>query len=99
MEIMNNNKVTGELKMATNKKKFTEEEIAKLKDVRMKFSELSHKLGQNEIQKLAVEDEKRQLVNLLNTTIKLEKELASELLEKYGKGTIDVDSGEFIPAV
>ncbi len=99
MEIMNNNKVTGELKMATNKKKFTEEEIAKLKDVRMKFSELSHKLGQNEIQKLAVEDEKRQLVNLLNTTIKLEKELASELLDKYGKGTIDVDSGEFIPAV
>tara|TARA_B100000519_G_C13857201_1_gene257140 strand:- start:111 stop:401 length:291 start_codon:yes stop_codon:yes gene_type:complete len=96
---MNNNKVTGELKMATNKKKFTEEEIAKLKDVRMKFSELSHKLGQNEIQKLAVEDEKRQLVNLLNTTIKLEKELASELLDKYGKGTIDVDSGEFIPAV
>lgn len=84
--------------MATNIKKFTEEELNALKEIRRKFSDLSHKLGQNEIQRLAVDDEKVNIVKSLNETIKLEKDLAQKLLDKYGKGTIDVDSGEFIPA-
>ena len=84
--------------MATNIKKFTEEELNELKEIRRKFSDLSHKLGQNEIQRLAVDDEKVNIVKSLNETIKLEKDLAQKLLDKYGKGTIDVDSGEFIPA-
>ena len=84
--------------MATNIKKFTEEELNALKEIRRKFSDLSHKLGQNEIQRLAVDDEKVNIVKSLNETIKLEKDLAQKLLDKYGKGTNDVDSGEFIPA-
>ena len=57
--------------MATNIKKFTEEELNALKEIRRKFSDLSHKLGQNEIQRLAVDDEKVNIVKSLNETIKL----------------------------
>ena len=85
--------------MATpTKKKFTQEEMDKLKGIRKSFSDVSYKLGQLEMQKLSLEDEKELVVKEMNNIIKSEKDIAKELLDKYGKGTIDIDSGEFIPS-
>jgi len=85
--------------MATpTKKKFTQEEMEKLKGIRKSFSDVSYKLGQLEMQKLSLEDEKELVVKEMNNIIKSEKDIARELLDKYGKGTIDIDSGEFIPS-
>lgn len=80
-----------------NVKKFTEEEIKKLKDIRSQFSDLSYKLGQLEMQKIALEEQKEEIKKTLSATIDLEKKTAKDLIDKYGKGTIDIDSGEFIP--
>jgi len=85
--------------MATpTKKKFTQEEMDKLKGIRKSFSDVSYKLGQLEMQRLSLKEEKELVVNEMNNIIKSEKEVAKELLDKYGKGTIDIDSGEFIPS-
>ena len=70
----------------------------KLKGIRKSFSDVSYKLGQLEMQKLSLEDEKELVVKEMNNIIKSEKDIARELLDKYGKGTIDIDSGEFIPS-
>ena len=50
------------------------------------------------MQKLNLDTEKQLLIESFNTTITQEKKIAGELLTKYGKGTIDIDSGEFISA-
>jgi hypothetical protein len=85
--------------MATSKnQKFTEEELNSLKEVRSTFQELSYKLGQLEIQRLGLEEDKANTVKVLEETIVKEKQVAKDLMSKYGKGTIDIDSGEFIPS-
>ena len=84
--------------MSTTNKKFTEYEIKQLKSIRSEFTDISYKLGQVEIQKLGLEEEKKKLPSSLSTTSEKEKSLAKELINKYGKGEIDLDSGEFIPS-
>tara|TARA_B110000858_G_scaffold192076_1_gene242244 strand:+ start:679 stop:939 length:261 start_codon:yes stop_codon:yes gene_type:complete len=85
--------------MATKKNaEFTKEELESLKVIRKTFQELSYKLGQLEIQRLGLKEEKENAILLLNQTITKEKSLAKDLMDKYGKGTIDIDSGEFIPS-
>ena len=85
--------------MATpNKKKFTEEELTELKGIRKGFSDVSYKLGQIEMQRITLKNDKETLVSEFNNTIEKEKEVAKKLLDKYGKGQIDIDSGEFISA-
>ena len=85
--------------MATpQKKKFTQEEVDKLRDIRKQFSDVSYKLGQLEMQRLSLKDEKELVVKEMNNIIESEKKVAKELLDKYGKGTIDIESGEFIPS-
>ena len=82
----------------TNKAtKFTEDEIKSLTDVRGKFTEISYKLGQIEIQKMALKEERERYLQFFKETQEEEKKSAKELIAKYGKGTIDIDSGEFIP--
>ncbi len=84
--------------MATPKAtKFTEEELNNLKDIRKTFNDISFKLGQIEIQKESLREDKRKTIEELNGIIIKEKDIAKVLLDKYGKGTIDIDSGEFIP--
>ena len=85
--------------MATsNKQKFTQEELTELKDIRKQFSDVSYKLGQIEMQMITLKNDKSTLVSEFNNTIEKEKEVASKLLDKYGKGQIDIESGEFISA-
>ena len=85
--------------MATKpNKKFEATELERLKEIRKTFSDISYKLGQIEMQRLSLKDEKLKIVDQLTKTIESEKEIAKELLNKYGKGTIDIDSGEFIPS-
>ena len=85
--------------MATpKKKKFTAEELQELKDIRKQFSDVSYKLGQIEMQRITLKNDKETLVSEFNNTIEKEKIVAKKLLDKYGKGQIDIDSGEFISA-
>ena len=79
------------------KVKFTDEEVKRLKTIRDNFSDISFKLGQLEISKLSLAEQKLGLENEYKSAQEKERALADELLKKYGRGTIDIDSGEFIP--
>ena len=79
-------------------KKFTEEELLNLKNIRKDFSDISYKLGQIKMQRIQLDQDESLIVDELNKTLEKEKQTAKSLLDKYGKGTIDIDSGEFIPA-
>jgi stress response protein YsnF len=79
------------------KKVLTEEEINKLKELKTQFERLTDVIGNNEVQIMNLEIRKEQLKNNLYQIQQQELALAKELEEKYGDGTISLESGEFLP--
>jgi len=67
--------------------KLQEEEITQLKEQQNTYSTLIHNLGQLENQKLEVAEKIQNLK-------KSYESLASTLTERYGEGSINLDTGE-----
>jgi len=85
--------------------KFSAEEINKIQDLRTRGSRLVMELGQLEAelfmldqQKERLMDSKRFITDRYMTMQREEQQLVQELNKRYGSGTVDVESGEFIPA-
>ena len=84
--------------MAVKKaQKFTEEELTTLKTIQSKSQEATLKCGQLYLSKLRLEAQEKFLQNQIQELEQQEATIAKQLTEKYGKGTIDVESGEFTP--
>jgi hypothetical protein len=79
------------------KKVLTQEEIESIKNLRSKLQDITYSLGQLEIQLMDINLEKEKIKLIFTSIQKQEKELADQLEEKYGKGTISLDTGEFLP--
>jgi len=79
------------------KKVLTEEEIKNLKDLKSRFQQLTLVLGETEIQIMNLEFSKNNLKQQFIEIQQQEMSIAKELEEKYGKGTISLESGEFLP--
>ena len=80
----------------SEKKVLTEEEVNKLKELREKFFNLTNVVGNTEVQIMNLELEKEKLKLALQQLQQQEQVLAKELEEKYGKGSIALESGEFL---
>ena len=84
--------------------KFTEEELKSITEIRDTNAQITSELGQIELQLFLLDEQLKefndyksnlqiQFKNLQTT----ESELVQSLNEKYGKGTVDINTGEFIP--
>ena len=71
-------------------KKLTEEELKSIRDIKQEYTNLALTLGELELQKLNLSESYKQL-------IEKESNIAKELREKYGEGTIDLSTGEIKP--
>lgn len=80
------------------KKVLTEEEINKLKELKEQFKQLTDLTGETEVQIMNLQIRKEQLKFNLQNLQQQEVVLAKELEEKYGEGTISLESGEFLPS-
>ena len=85
-------------------KKFTQDELAKIVELRESNSQKISEFGQVELEILltnqrmdALQDAKQKLQEEYVGLQDKEKELVKELNDKYGSGTVDLESGEFIP--
>ena len=78
--------------------KFTNEEITQLRSLQAKFSNATVQFGQLKISQLKLEESEVMLKNALSQLEKEESTLAKSLTEKYGKGTLDIETGTFIPS-
>ena len=85
-------------------KKFTQDELAKIVELREANSQKISEFGQVELEILltnqrmdALQDAKAKLQDEYVGLQDKEKELVKELNDKYGSGTVDLESGEFIP--
>ena len=77
---------------------FSSEEINQLKDLRNKINQLALQFGELYIQKVKFEETETQLKTQLSSLEEEEAKLAKSLSEKYGDGSIDLESGTFIPS-
>ena len=87
-----------------NSTKFTEEEMVEIKTIQDKYSALGVQLVQLKLARKSSEDYLKLLESeeqtiegeIAQTNIK-EKELADSLNEKYGIGSLNMETGEFTP--
>ena len=74
---------------------FTKQELNELKNLRDRIDEISFQFGQLSIQKIKLEEQESTLKNKLKSIEKEETTIAKKLTDKYGKGSIDLETGTF----
>ena len=77
------------------KKVLTTEELQSITELQKKKDQLTIDFGYLEIQIQELELQKEILIDLLSQLKKEEIKISQEINSKYGKGSIDLDSGEF----
>ena len=71
------------------------QEIESLKKLQEEINGIVTQLGEIEIQKQSIKNLKNQVINKLSELRQSQQQLGSILNDKYGSGTIDLNSGEF----
>jgi hypothetical protein len=80
------------------KTKFSEEELNELKEIRDSYEFITHELGQMELQKIFILEKDKEIRENLKILKEREVKQADKLQKKYGVGTLDIETGEFIPS-
>ena len=80
-------------------KKLTKEEMSQIETIKQKSQAISSELGQIELLKLQLKARRQNAEDYLKELQQEEKDLAEALELAYGKGTIDLEKGEFTPLV
>ena len=80
------------------KTKFATEDLEKLKALQNKTTNVVNAFGQLKLSEIRLETQSNYLKEQLNILQKEEADLAKTLSEKYGKGTLDAETGEFTPS-
>jgi len=78
--------------------KLTQEELQTIAELQQKNNAVVSELGQIELTRMAVEARRANAETYLADLRKEEEEFGKTLSEKYGSGSIDLESGEFVPA-
>ena len=92
-----NKKIPTPSEVKSSPQSFSERELNELKDLRSKINEVTINFGQLSINKIKLEEIKTNLIKKLSDLEKKESDIAKTLSDKYGKGSINLDSGTFTP--
>lgn len=74
------------------------DELRRAQAVRQTFAGLTHEYGKLQFAKLTIRKEQKTLENRMDALVNEEELLMDELNDKYGTGTLNVETGEFTPA-
>lgn len=78
-------------------KKLSVEQLEQIKDFQQKYQSLSQELGSIELQKIALETRRKEAEEYLAGLQQEERMIAEQIEKQFGKGTINLELGEFIP--
>ena len=84
--------------LKTKPQSFTKEELKQLRDLKSNLNQTAISFGQVAISKLKLEEAEITLKRQLAELEKKEVSIAKKLSSKYGKGSIDIETGTFIPS-
>tara|TARA_B100002019_G_C21075769_1_gene501269 strand:+ start:234 stop:488 length:255 start_codon:yes stop_codon:yes gene_type:complete len=82
----------------SEKKVLSQEEIDELKELQATFKNLTEVSGVIEMQNYNIQLKKEKLKSSLQSLQEKEADLAKKLEEKYGQGSISLETGEFLPS-
>jgi predicted nuclease with TOPRIM domain len=84
--------------------KFTKDELNSIEELRNNYNSVTNSLGMLEVSRMqtekrleTIEGDKIRLETQYEQLTMAEKELINSLTEKYGQGSIDINSGVFTP--
>lgn len=77
--------------------KFSKEELESLTNLQSKTQDATMRLGQLYLSKIRIEEQEESYLTYMKTLEEEEMKLAKELSDKYGKGSINIETGEFTP--
>ncbi len=84
-------------RMIKKEKVLEKEEISKIQELKDRLKRITEVSGVIEVQNYNIQLKKEQLKLSLQGLQQEEAALAKELEEKYGPGTISLETGEFLP--
>ncbi len=92
-----NQKIPTPSEIKSSSQTFSSDEINKIKKLREEITNLAASFGQLYINKIKFEEQETLLKNKLSSLEEQEKQIAENLTKKYGKGSIDLETGTFTP--
>jgi hypothetical protein len=78
-------------------KKLTQEQLEQIAEIQNKYQALSQELGNIELQKIALKTRRQAAEEFLTELQTQEKQIATAIEQEYGKGNINLKTGEFTP--
>ena len=94
---MADNKIPSPEEIKGESKKFTQEEINSLKSFQTRIEQVLAQLGRVHYSKIKLNEQENVLKSEIQKIEKEEQELAQKLSDKYGKGSLDIETGTFTP--
>jgi hypothetical protein len=77
-------------------KKLTEEQLGRVINIQQNYQSLSRELGSIELSKISIEGRRKAAEDYLDTLQQQEREIAEELEKEFGKGSVNLELGEYI---
>ena len=84
-------------KEKTNTIKLTEDEVKELTEIRNNFSNVTLMIGETEVGLTNLNARKEELINTLKKLDEKQGDLSKKLENKYGKGSVSLETNEFTP--
>ena len=78
-------------------KKFTPEEIESLRSIQTRMDQIISQLGRVHLSQIKLDEQERLVKDEINKIEREEQDLAKTLSDKYGRGTLDIETGTFTP--
>ena len=78
-------------------KKFTDEELKTISEIKQIYDNTTLRIGQLHFEEKQLLNERDELERMFNNNREKEIKFAQELNDKYGKGTLDIETGIFTP--
>jgi hypothetical protein len=77
--------------------KFNDEELGQIREIQQLYATVVHQAGQVHIDEINLHERKGQVEANLQEVRRKEQELVTSLTETYGRGSINLETGEFTP--
>ena len=90
-------KLAEKLQEKESEVKFTEEELKKVQNFQQNYSNIQNQFGQLKMAQIRLDEQEIELEETLKNIQSKEKKFLDGITEKYGEGTISLESGEFLP--
>jgi len=78
-------------------KRFTDEELKTISEIKQMYDNTTLRIGQLHFEEKQLLKERAELERMFNNNREKEIKFAQELNDKYGKGTLDIETGIFTP--